>query len=104
MHLDLLDAVDWAVSSKVAPKDKIAIMGGSYGGYATLAGLAMTDVFAYGVDIVGPSNILTLFASIPPYWAPFLAFLKARVGDPETAEGKALVVAASPLTHANIRC
>jgi len=101
MHLDLLDAVDWAVASKIAPKDKVAIMGGSYGGYATLVGLAMTpEVFACGVDIVGPSNILTLFASIPPYWVPFLAFLKARVGDPDTAEGKALVVAASPLTHA----
>lgn len=102
MHLDLIDAVNWAIDQKVSPKDKIGIMGGSYGGYATLAGLAMTpDVFACGVDIVGPSNILTLFASIPPYWAPFLAFLKARVGDPETPEGKALVVAASPLTHAS---
>ncbi|HVK83836.1 MAG TPA: S9 family peptidase [Kofleriaceae bacterium] len=101
MHDDLLDAVAWLVAQGVAPKDKIAIMGGSYGGYATLAGLAMTpDVFACGVDIVGPSNLLTLLGSIPPYWAPFLAFLKSRMGDPDTAEGKALLVQASPLTHA----
>jgi dipeptidyl aminopeptidase/acylaminoacyl peptidase len=58
------------------------------------------DVFACGVDIVGPSNLLTLLASIPPYWAPQLAFFKTRVGDPETAEGKAILTAASPLTQA----
>lgn len=105
MHDDLLDAVGWAVAHKVAPADQICILGGSYGGYATLAGLAMTpEVFRCGVDIVGPSNLLTLLASIPPYWAPMLAMLKARVGDPGTPEGKALLVAASPLTHAaNIR-
>jgi dipeptidyl aminopeptidase/acylaminoacyl peptidase len=101
MHDDLLDAVKWAVDEKIAIKDKVAIMGGSYGGYATLVGLAMTpDVFACGVDIVGPSNLMTLLASIPPYWAPQLAFFKTRVGDPETAEGKAILTAASPLTFA----
>ena len=101
MHTDLLDAVDWAVAQGVTPKDKVCIMGGSYGGYSTLAGLAMTpDVFACGVDIVGPSNLLTLLASIPPYWAPILADFKARIGDAATPEGKAILVAASPLTHA----
>jgi dipeptidyl aminopeptidase/acylaminoacyl peptidase len=105
MHDDLLDAVQWMVAQGVAPKDKIGIMGGSYGGYATLAGLSMTpDVFACGIDIVGPSNLLTLLASTPPHWAAFRAFLVSRMGDPDTAEGKAMLVQASPLTHAkNIR-
>jgi dipeptidyl aminopeptidase/acylaminoacyl peptidase len=101
MHQDLIDAVNWAIDQHIAPRDHIAIMGGSYGGYATLAGLTMTpDVFACGVDIVGPSNLLTLLASIPPYWAPIVTTFKKRMGDPETAEGKALLIAASPLTHA----
>jgi dipeptidyl aminopeptidase/acylaminoacyl peptidase len=101
MHDDLIDAVGWAVAAKVAPKDQICIMGGSYGGYATLAGLTFTpDVFRCGVDIVGVSNLHTFIASIPPYWAPFLTILRTRVGDPDTAEGKALLTAASPLTHA----
>ncbi|MGD9645058.1 MAG: prolyl oligopeptidase family serine peptidase [Pirellulales bacterium] len=70
MHDDLLDAVDWAVREKIADPQRIAIMGGSYGGYATLVGLTFTpDVFACGVDIVGPSNILTLLSTIPPYWS-----------------------------------
>jgi dipeptidyl aminopeptidase/acylaminoacyl peptidase len=101
MHDDLIDAVGWAVGAGVTPKDQVCIMGGSYGGYATLAGLTLTpDVFKCGVDIVGVSNIQTFMASIPPYWAPFLATLRTRVGDPDTAEGKALLQAASPLTHA----
>jgi dipeptidyl aminopeptidase/acylaminoacyl peptidase len=101
MHDDLIDAVDWAVKSGVTPKDQVCIMGGSYGGYATLAGLTLTpDVFKCGVDIVGVSNLHTFLASIPPYWAPFLAVLRTRVGDPDTAEGKALLTAGSPVTHA----
>ncbi len=101
MHDDLLDAVGWAVASGTAPKDRICIGGGSYGGYATLVGVAMTpDVFACGVDIVGPSNINTLLKSIPPYWAPMVARFKKRVGDYDTPEGKAALDAASPLTHA----
>ena len=101
MHNDLIDAVQWAIDHQIAPKDHIAIMGGSYGGYATLAGLTLTpDVFACGVDLVGPSNLITLLGSIPPYWAPALNMFKKRVGDPETAEGKAVLAAASPLTHA----
>jgi dipeptidyl aminopeptidase/acylaminoacyl peptidase len=101
MHDDLLDAVAWAVKSSTAPRDKICIGGGSYGGYATLVGVTMTpDVFACGVDIVGPSNINTLLKSIPPYWAPMVARFKKRVGDYDTPEGKAALEAASPLTHA----
>jgi dipeptidyl aminopeptidase/acylaminoacyl peptidase len=101
MHDDLLDAVAWAVQQGVTRKDTVCIMGGSYGGYATLVGLAMTpDVFRCGVDIVGPSNLMTLLASIPPYWAPIVATFHTRMGNPETAEGKALLQAVSPLTHA----
>jgi dipeptidyl aminopeptidase/acylaminoacyl peptidase len=98
MHDDLLDAVAWAVEEGIADKDRVAIMGGSYGGYATLAGLAFTpDVFACGVDIVGPSNLETLLATIPPYWAAFFENLARRVGDPRTEAGRQLLKARSPL-------
>ena len=100
MHLDLLDAVDWAVKEGVADKDKIAISGGSYGGYATLVGLTFTpDVFACGIDVVGPSNILTLLSTIPPYWASGIQMFKDRVGDFTSEEGKAFLTNLSPLTH-----
>jgi dipeptidyl aminopeptidase/acylaminoacyl peptidase len=102
MHDDLIDAVEWAVAEKIAPKDKVAIMGGSYGGYATLVGMTFTpDVFACGVDIVGPSNLVTLLKSIPPYWKPILDLFKARVGDPATEEGKKLLEDRSPLNRAD---
>ncbi|QDP02757.1 alpha/beta hydrolase family protein [Thalassotalea sp. PS06] len=98
MHDDLIDAIDWAVAEKITTNDKIAIMGGSYGGYATLAGLTITpDRFACGVDIVGPSNLETLLASIPPYWESFRKVLEKRVGDPNTEEGLAILKKASPL-------
>jgi dipeptidyl aminopeptidase/acylaminoacyl peptidase len=100
MHDDLLDAIEWAVKEKVTTADKIAIYGGSYGGYATLAGLTFTpDTFACGVDIVGPSNLNTLLASIPAYWKSFFEELALRVGDPRTEEGKKLLTDRSPLTH-----
>ncbi|MBN1448800.1 MAG: S9 family peptidase [Bacteroidetes bacterium] len=100
MHDDLLDAVDWAVAEGIAKEDKIAIMGGSYGGYATLVGLTFTpDVFACGVDIVGPSNLNTLLGSIPPYWKPMLDMFATRVGDPRTEEGRALLEERSPLNY-----
>ncbi len=87
MHQDLLDGVDWLVKEGVADPKKVAIMGGSYGGYATLVGLTFTpQVFACGVDIVGPSNIVTLLKSIPPYWAPMKALFAKRIGDLETEE------------------
>ncbi len=82
MHDDLLDAVEWAKHQGVADPKKIAIMGGSYGGYATLVGLTFTpDIFACGVDIVGPSNIVSLLKTIPPYWGPMKAMFAKRVGD-----------------------
>jgi dipeptidyl aminopeptidase/acylaminoacyl peptidase len=102
MHDDLLDAVDWAVKQGITTKDKVAIMGGSYGGYATLAGVTMTpDTFACGVDIVGPSNLITLLNSIPPYWASFRAQFTTRMGDPATEEGRAMLHERSPLTYAD---
>jgi dipeptidyl aminopeptidase/acylaminoacyl peptidase len=102
MHNDLLDAVDWAVKEGIAEKNAIAIMGGSYGGYATLAGLTFTpDVFACGVDIVGPSNLITLLETIPPYWAPMLEMLTSRVGDHRTEEGREFLKSRSPLTFAD---
>jgi len=102
MHDDLLDAVDWAVKSGVTKADKVAIMGGSYGGYATLAGLAFTpDAFACGVDIVGPSNLNTLLKTIPPYWQAARAQFVRSMGDPDTAEGQALLKERSPLTQAD---
>jgi dipeptidyl aminopeptidase/acylaminoacyl peptidase len=99
MHNDLLDAVDWAIKEKITEPDKIAIYGGSYGGYATLVGLTFTpDRFACGVDIVGPSNLFTLLNSIPPYWKSFFEDMVRRVGDPRTAEGRELLKQRSPLT------
>lgn len=99
MHDDLIDAVNWAIKEKIADPKKIAIMGGSYGGYATLVGLTFTpDVFAAGVDIVGPSNLITLMNNVPPYWMPQMALLKQRVGDYTTPEGQAFLKERSPLT------
>lgn len=99
MHDDLIDAVDWAVNNGSAEKNKVAIMGGSYGGYATLVGLTFTpDVFACGVDIVGPSSITTLLNTIPPYWAPAMELFKQRVGDHTTEEGRKFLDSRSPLT------
>jgi dipeptidyl aminopeptidase/acylaminoacyl peptidase len=87
MHDDLLDGVDWLVGQGVADRKKVAIMGTSYGGYATLVGLSFTpDVFAAGVSLVGPSNLVSLLKSIPPYWAPEQAMFCRRVGDPEKDE------------------
>src|SRR5690606_1596570 len=82
MHDDLIDAVQWAVESGVTTADQVAIMGGSYGGYATLVGLTFTpDTFACGVDIVGPANLNTLLSTVPPYWASFYQQLVRRMGD-----------------------
>jgi dipeptidyl aminopeptidase/acylaminoacyl peptidase len=99
MHDDLLDAVKWAVDNKIAEKDKVAIMGGSYGGYATLVGMTYTpEVFACGVDIVGPSSLVTLLQNVPDYWMSFMPVMKVRVGDVDTEEGRAALLKRSPLT------
>jgi dipeptidyl aminopeptidase/acylaminoacyl peptidase len=100
MHTDLLDGVEWAVSEKIADPKLIAITGGSYGGYATLVGMTMTpDVFACGIDVVGPSNIITLLQTIPPYWQPVIQMFKDRVGDFTSEEDKKMLTERSPLTH-----
>jgi dipeptidyl aminopeptidase/acylaminoacyl peptidase len=85
MHDDLIDAVSYITAQGWADPSRVAIYGGSYGGYAALVGAAFTpDVFRCAVDIVGPSNLKTLLETIPPYWAPMIAQLYRRVGNPET--------------------
>jgi len=85
MHDDLVDAVRWAVEQGYANPEKVAIYGSSYGGYAALVGATFTpDVFCCAVDIVGPSNLLTMLKSIPPYWSTMLAMFHMRVGNPDT--------------------
>jgi dipeptidyl aminopeptidase/acylaminoacyl peptidase len=85
MHDDLVDAVQWAIGEGVADTRRIAIYGGSYGGYAALVGATFTpDLFCCAVDIVGVSNLITFIKSIPPYWSAFLNDLHQRVGNPDT--------------------
>jgi len=82
MQHDLSDAVAWAIAEGIADADNVCIYGGSYGGYACLAGLAFTpDLYKCGVDIVGPSNIKTLLDSIPPYWGPLRNDMLRKIGD-----------------------
>jgi acetyl esterase/lipase len=101
MHDDLIDAVDWAIAEGLTARDTVAIMGGSYGGYATLVGMTFTpDRFAAGVDIVGPSNLVTLIESFPAYWKPFLdATWYSRVGNPAIPEDRERLLAQSPITR-----
>lgn len=102
MQDDITWGAKYLLSNGISNNDKIAIMGGSYGGYATLAGLAFTpDLYACGVDIVGPSNIFTLLESVPAYWESGRAFLYGMVGDPNTEVGKKLIHAASPIFSAD---
>ncbi|GLD94508.1 hypothetical protein PINS_up003119 [Pythium insidiosum] len=98
MQQDLTDTVEWAIKQGLADPDRVAIFGGSYGGYAALAGLTFTpDVYACAVDIVGPSHVKTLFETIPPYWATMKKMLVLRVGDVENDEE--LNQKISPLFH-----
>ena len=102
MQDDITWGVKHLVAKGIADPKRVAIMGGSYGGYATLAGLAFTpDVYAAGVDIVGPSNLITLLNSIPPYWEAGRKIFTERMGDPATPEGKALLEKQSPLNSAS---
>lgn len=102
MQDDLADGVQWAIDNKITQKDKIVIMGGSYGGYAALVGMTMTpDMYVAGIDIVGPSNLETLLKSIPPYWKPQMAHLIKIVGaSPDTEEGRDFLKERSPLSFA----
>jgi dipeptidyl aminopeptidase/acylaminoacyl peptidase len=98
MQDDLTDAVEHVAAQGWVDRDRVGIYGGSYGGYAVLAGAAFTpDLYRCGVDIVGPSNLLTLLASVPEYWKPALAMMYRRVGDPTTEPE--LLRERSPLTH-----
>ncbi len=103
MQNDLSDAASWAIKAKIADPKKICIYGGSYGGYAVLAGLTFTpQLYACGVDIVGPSNLQTLLASIPPYWKTELKEMLLRIGDVD--KDAVFNQKISPLFHAqNIR-
>jgi dipeptidyl aminopeptidase/acylaminoacyl peptidase len=102
MHDDLIDAVDWAIKQGIADPKKVAIMGGSYGGYSALAGVTFTpEKFACSVDIVGPSNLKTLIASIPPYWKPLRATFDVRMGNVDDPKDAELVKNASPLFKAD---
>jgi dipeptidyl aminopeptidase/acylaminoacyl peptidase len=102
MHDDLIDAVNWATKEKIADPQKVAIMGVSYGGYATLVGLTFTpDVFACGVDVVGMSNLATSLSNFTPYGTPGIEMWKHRCGDHRTEEGRSFLNQRSPLTFAD---
>ncbi len=100
MQDDITDGVKWLIKQGIADPKRIAIYGGSYGGYATLAGLTFTpDLYACGVDYVGVSNLFTFLNTIPPYWKPYLDMLHEMVGDP--VKDKELLAEASPVMHAD---
>ncbi len=101
MQDDVTWGAKYLVSEGIADPKRIGIFGGSYGGYATLAGVAFTpDVYAAAVDLFGPANLITLLDSIPPYWESGRQTFYRRMGNPTTPEGKALLVERSPLTSA----
>ncbi|GIL18720.1 MAG: peptidase [Oligoflexia bacterium] len=100
MQDDVTDGVQWLIDKGIADKKRICIYGGSYGGYATLAGLTFTpDIYACGVDYVGVSNLFTFMETIPPYWETFREKLYAMVGHPE--KDKDLLASGSPALHAD---
>ncbi len=102
MQHDITDGVRWLIDEGIANPERVAIMGGSYGGYATLAGLTFTpDLYAAGVDIVGPSNIVTLLNSIPPYWKPLQKIFAVRVGDLSDPADVERMQTQSPLNSAS---
>jgi dipeptidyl aminopeptidase/acylaminoacyl peptidase len=101
MQDDVTWGAEYLIAEGIADPKRVGIFGGSYGGYATLAGVAFTpDVYAAAVDLFGPSNLITLLNSIPPYWEAGRQMFYRRMGDPTTPEGKALLVERSPLTSA----
>src|SRR5262249_23478815 len=102
MQDDVTLGAKYLVAEGIADPKRIAIFGGSYGGYATLAGVTFTpDLYAAAIDYVGPSNLITLLESVPPYWESIRKIFYERMGDPNTPEGKALLTERSPLTYAN---
>ncbi|HEX2327453.1 MAG TPA: alpha/beta fold hydrolase [Candidatus Angelobacter sp.] len=102
MQDDITWGVKYLVGEGIADPKRVGILGGSYGGYATLAGVTFTpDTYAAAVDIVGPSNLITLLESIPPYWESIRKIFHVRMGDPSTPQGQALLKERSPLTYAD---
>jgi dipeptidyl aminopeptidase/acylaminoacyl peptidase len=102
MQSDLTDGVKWAVDAGIVDPKRVAIFGGSYGGYAALAGAAFTpDLYRCAIDECGPSNLFTLLASIPPYWGVMRSIFDTRVGNPNDPKDKELLTAASPLFSAD---
>ena len=102
MQDDITDGVRYLIGEGIADSSRVAIFGGSYGGYATLAGLTFTpDVYAAGVDVVGPSNLITLLNSIPPYWASIKRVFNVRMGDAENSEDAARLRRQSPVFSAD---
>jgi dipeptidyl aminopeptidase/acylaminoacyl peptidase len=102
MQDDVTWGAKYLVAEGIADPKRVGIFGGSYGGYATLAGVAFTpDVYTAAVDLFGPSNLITLLESIPPYWEGGRQMFYQRMGNPTTPEGKALLVERSPLTSAS---
>jgi dipeptidyl aminopeptidase/acylaminoacyl peptidase len=100
MQDDITDGVKWLIDEGIADKDRIAIYGASYGGYATLAGLTYTpDLYCCGVDYVGVSNLFTFMKTIPPYWKPYMTMMYEMVGDPQ--KDSVLMAEASPVFHAD---
>jgi dipeptidyl aminopeptidase/acylaminoacyl peptidase len=98
MQDDITDGVKWLIDQEIADPERVAIYGGSYGGYATLAGVAFTpDLYACAVDYVGVSNLFTFMKTIPPYWKPYLEMMYEMVGDPE--KDSLAMAAASPALH-----
>ena len=102
---DLVDAIKITAEHDLIDPERVAIMGESYGGYAALSGLAFApDVFKCGIAICAPANLETLIASIPPYWTSYYENIARRVGDPRTAEGKAILMERSPVHQAERMC
>jgi dipeptidyl aminopeptidase/acylaminoacyl peptidase len=98
MQDDITDGVQWLIDEGIADKDHISIYGGSYGGYATLAGVTFTpDLYCCAIDYVGVSNLFTFMNTIPPYWKPYLDMMYEMVGNPET--DKESMEQASPVFH-----
>jgi dipeptidyl aminopeptidase/acylaminoacyl peptidase len=98
MQDDISDGVKWIINQGIADPQRVAIYGGSYGGYATLAGLTFSpELYTCGVDYVGVSNLFTFMKTIPPYWKPYLDMFHEMVGDPQ--KDSTLLASASPVFH-----
>ncbi len=100
MQNDITDGVNWAVENGIADPERVVILGGSYGGYATLAGAAFTpELYCAAVDFFGPSNLITFMETVPPYWRPMMAMMNVRVGNPDDEADRAMLEEFSPLNY-----